>query len=139
MKQHLHYSLLTDVTVNWEDEQYFVTEGSVSEVCAIIQEPTARSFTIDLLSPSNEGSKRVIIFVNNLYSFADFNLASTQLLFDAAQGPQTVCITVTIVIDNIIEDQEIYDLTLDSSDVDVLIGTLSVAQLVIANAHGMRL
>ena len=81
----------------------------------------------------------MIISVSNLYFFADFSLASTQLLFDAAQGPQTVCTTVTIAIDNIIEDQEIYDLTLNSSDVDVLIGTLSVAQLVIANTHGMRL
>ena len=57
MKQHLHYSLLTDITVNWEDEDYFVTEGSVSEVCAIIQESTARPFTIDLLSSSSEGAK----------------------------------------------------------------------------------
>ena len=69
---------------------------------------------------------------------ADFNISDVQLIFEAAQGPQTQCTSVSITRDSALEDQEIHSVTLNTTDTDVNLGPQSVTQLVIANFDGMH-
>ena len=49
----------TVVTVNWEHPEYSVTEGDIFEVCAIVQESTARQFTVNIAPTQNEGDENI--------------------------------------------------------------------------------
>ena len=52
---HVLFCLSTEVTVNWELPEYTVTEGDDLEVCATVQELTAREFTVDIIYQLSEG------------------------------------------------------------------------------------
>ena len=138
--QHiLSHSLLIGVTVNWEQPEYSVFEGERVEVCAIVSESTAIPFILDIVLPTTEGNIYFIAFsfVTSSHALADFNFTSEQLMFAAGQGPQTVCTTVNIIRDDVLEEEEIHDISLSSNEIDVIIGAQSVTQLVITNFDGM--
>ena len=131
------------MTVNWELPQYPVTEGDIFDICATVQESTARQFTVDITYPLSEGTHVYFLTNENMFTpllyFADFNISDVQLIFEAAQGPQTQCTNASITRDSVLEDPEIHSVSLNSTDSDVNLGPQSVTRLFIANFDGMQL
>ena len=71
------------------------------------------------------------------HALADFNFDSEQLLFEDGEIPQTVCTTVSVTRDDILEEEEMHDISLSSNDEDVIIGVQFVTQIFITNFDGM--
>lgn len=46
---------LTEVTVNWQQDDYRVDEGDVVRVCAQTLQVTAREFVVNIVAPVSEG------------------------------------------------------------------------------------
>ena len=46
---------LIGVIVNWEQEQYSTSEGSLVTVCAVQPQPTERDFLVNINVPPNSG------------------------------------------------------------------------------------
>ena len=51
------------VIVNWEQTQYFPTEGSVFSICALQLEPTEREFNIDVSTPTTQGIVKLTVCI----------------------------------------------------------------------------
>lgn len=47
--------LQTEVTVNWQQDNYPVDEGDVVRVCAQVLQITAREFVVNIVAPVSEG------------------------------------------------------------------------------------
>ena len=73
----------------------------------------------------------------SLVCLADFRLSPMELIFEPAQGPQRQCATVNITRDDLLEDQEIHEIALNSTDVYVNLGIQSATQLIITNFDGV--
>ena len=62
---------------------------------------------------------------------ADLIIQNTLLIFPPGVGPQEQCTDVTIVSDGLLESEETYCVSLDSSDPDVTIGMVSMTCITI--------
>ena len=51
------------VIVNWEQTQYFPTEGSVFSICVLQLEPTEREFSIDVSTPTTQGIVKLTVCI----------------------------------------------------------------------------
>ena len=69
-------------------------------------------------------------FTVSLY-ILDFSIEPISLRFPPGEGPQEQCTDVTIVSDGLLEDEETYCVSLDSSDPDITIGMVSVTCITI--------
>lgn len=106
-------------------------EGSVITACASIVEntPIEREITvvISTINRDQQGTtvEPVLTAVDTNLSFSsaviDFVPVTEQLTFDAISATSALCRTVTIVNDNIFEDDEIFQISIESSVSAVII------------------
>ena len=112
--------------MNWERLQYNANEGSTLSVCAVQLDPSQRQFTADIRAASSDGVlARSIALCNNVYYKVtlslDLSIEDMQLTFPPVEGPQTICSDVTIASDDLLEDEEMFCLTLTSIELNVII------------------
>ena len=131
--------------MNWQQTQYSPTEGSVLSVCAVQLEQTEKGFIVDIRALTSQGilahsySVNTVIAVTNTshdVCLADFSIENTQLTFQPSGVSQTSCTNVATVDDNRLEVDEIFHLTLESSDSEVTIGSPTVTLVSIGDNDG---
>ena len=110
--------------MSW-DQDVSANEGSAAIVCAVAMDPTEKSFSVEIVPPSLEGwsiGRHYYYSVCTLLSVSDISLESLQLTFSPANAPQSVCSSVTVINDALLEDDiEIICLSLTSGDSEVII------------------
>ena len=72
---------------------------------------------------------------HNAY-LADFNIEEFQLTFSPSQSPQTRCTNVMSVADNRLEGNEVFSLTLVTSEFSVIIEPTAVTSITVQDDTG---
>ena len=142
---HAIYILFViDATVSFSSPSFTaVEESEVATICVTLEDDIERNLTVTLSSTEQCKIHYLSLFHLNyphhyfcLVTADEFSDFSTSLTFTAGERGRELCHNVSVTDDDILEDTEIFTITLSSTDEDILIQSSTALLAILDETDG---